>query len=469
MNLRITSILCLLLLALAPMKSKADAYALKEGEGITFYPVSTELKKTVKGYDCFYVPTAYKNGKSVTGAQYRFLPDANGLTPFSEIEGHAFVITSAFTENEDKKVERQNYLCFLIREDGKKLMLRIPYIVKNADNELTRAMSLWLGGEKYRITIPGCAIDQFVKIRKSFKNRWIVFDGTKSADKTMNELTNYINEEVPKDLFKHTDLFYCDSVAFADVKGYHFKQPIMFLKYQDKPLRLPAFDFRGLGESVYGSVFNMGDYFIEKSQLMAETMADENLYTPAIKSYIGKDVWYQHAGSTTFETYDHMIPWCTETESEYVLASNKRYHCKGMDICTYNDRYNSLVSLLFEDADKNTFQIGIGSLAYNNKRRSDKVFITDEEYKQLHADEIKAENERKAEERRKAAEKQLIKNVDKLKTGMTKDQVRKLLGTPDYVNSTQNAFTTLEQWVYGQDCYLYFSGDKLKTIDNYGK
>lgn len=469
MNLRLTLILYMLLFVLVPSKIKADTYALREGEGFTFYPVSSELKKTVKGYDCFYLPEAYKNGKSQTGAKFRFLPDENGLTPFKEIEGHAFVIVSAFTENEDKKVERQNYLCFLIREDGKKLMLRVPYIVKNADNELTRAMSLWLGGEKYRINIPGCAIDQFVKIRKTFRGKWIVYDGTKAADKTMNTLTQYINEETPKDLYKHTDLFYCDSVAFADVKGYHFKQPIMFVKYQNQPLKLPVFDFRGLGESVYGSVFNMGDYFIEKNQLMAETMANEELYTPAIKSYIGKDVWYQHSGSTTFETYDHMIPWCADTESEYVLVSNKRYRCKGMDICTYNDRYNSLVSLIFEDADKKEFQIGIGALSYNNKRRSEKVFITDEEYKQIHAEEIRAENERKAEERRKAAEKQLIKNVDKLKTGMSKDQVRKLLGNPDYVNSTQNAFTTLEQWVYGQDCYLYFSGDKLKTIDNYGK
>lgn len=52
------------------------------------------------------------------------------------------------------------------------------------------------------------------------------------------------------------------------------------------------------------------------------------------------------------------------------------------------------------------------------------------------------------------------------KIGMTKKEVIKNTnwGEPESVNTTETARTIYEQWVYGQNQYLYFRNGRLSTI-----
>lgn len=53
-----------------------------------------------------------------------------------------------------------------------------------------------------------------------------------------------------------------------------------------------------------------------------------------------------------------------------------------------------------------------------------------------------------------------------VKLGFTKSMCREAWGEPEEVNRSVSIGYTLEQWVYGLGCYLYFKGDKLVTIQN---
>lgn len=58
---------------------------------------------------------------------------------------------------------------------------------------------------------------------------------------------------------------------------------------------------------------------------------------------------------------------------------------------------------------------------------------------------------------------QLVKN-EKLKIGMTDEQVKFSWGKPDDINTTISVYGTSEQWVYNDQSYLYFEDGILTTI-----
>lgn len=53
-----------------------------------------------------------------------------------------------------------------------------------------------------------------------------------------------------------------------------------------------------------------------------------------------------------------------------------------------------------------------------------------------------------------------------VKIGFTKAMCEESWGSPSSINRTTTAYGTLEQWVYGIGCYLYFEGNKLTAIQN---
>lgn len=53
-----------------------------------------------------------------------------------------------------------------------------------------------------------------------------------------------------------------------------------------------------------------------------------------------------------------------------------------------------------------------------------------------------------------------------VKLGFTKAMCKEAWGTPEDINRTVSYNRTLEQWVYGIGCYLYFEGNKLILIQN---
>lgn len=166
----------------------ADSYVPKVGESFRFYPIAEHSKIQNNGFDCFYDPAlAIKNGKLKVKPANRFMADVNGFTPFSEIEGHTFVIKKTVKENEDKKVDKQNFLCYLSREDGKEILLRIPYVPKKTDNIFTQQMALVVSNTKtdiwgkkttsysYQISLPAYTISQFNDMKKEYSGKYIVY------------------------------------------------------------------------------------------------------------------------------------------------------------------------------------------------------------------------------------------------------------------------------------------------------
>lgn len=53
-----------------------------------------------------------------------------------------------------------------------------------------------------------------------------------------------------------------------------------------------------------------------------------------------------------------------------------------------------------------------------------------------------------------------------VRVGFTKAMCEESWGSPIHINRTTTAYGTLEQWVYGIGCYLYFEGNKLTGIQN---
>lgn len=386
-----------------------------------FFPASPAYKQMARGYDCFFDPErAFVDGHTDARAEYRFKADAQGLTPFAEIEGHTFVITTAMKENADKSVDRQNFLCFLEREDGVQLLLRIPFVRKPADNSLTRGMSLVLseknsfrkGPASCTINIPACPVSEFEAIKHSWDGKMFERNRSKDADETIMTLTRYLNGDMAETIYKSNTEMRCDSVAFTKVSGYAFMQPVAFCNIKGRKVQVPVYDFRGDGESFYGANFCISDYFKEKI-----------VVAPVV---VEKPV--------------EVAKPAEPTAAELRAAEKAR-------------------------------------------KAEEKARAAEEK-----ARKIAEEKARKEEERaRKAAEAEASPEAERLakltkqygaknaklimagqvQVGFTKDMVREVMGEPDYINAIQNVYTTLEQWVYGHEKYLYFQKDKLKTIEDF--
>lgn len=54
----------------------------------------------------------------------------------------------------------------------------------------------------------------------------------------------------------------------------------------------------------------------------------------------------------------------------------------------------------------------------------------------------------------------------KVKIGMTKAMCKESWGEPIDINKTIGNYGSIEQWIYGDGCYLYFKGNRLTDIQN---
>lgn len=390
------------LAVLSSALSWADSYCPKTGERFLFYPVSSVYKQVIKGYDCFYAPDAFDEGQTHTAREYRFRVDANGFTPYAEIEGHTFVIENAFKENAEKPVSQQNFICFLIRDDGERLLLRIPFVRKPTDNTLTRGMTLVLneknsfhkGPSLCLINIPACPVSQLDKLSEQLKGQTLSRQTDHEVDMTVSALVKYLNKDLGDEIVRSSSV-YCDSIVFADVKGYVFRQPIAFGKLKDRKIKLPVFDFRGNGESIYGSYFSINTVF--RAPVVEKPLLVENPPLP-----IQEDTIIQRPPIVE-DAPEETNLWVLDVKPKEVVAK---------------------------------------------KPVQEKTILA----------------EAKPEDEKKPAR---IIAEGKVRIGFTPAVCKEILGEPDYINTTQNMYTTLEQWVYGHDLYLYFQNGKLKSIEQF--
>ncbi len=473
------------LAALLPALSWADSYCPKKGEEFVFYPVSKVYKQVIKGFDCFYVPElAYKDGHTRPEREYRFKVDANGVTPYSEIEGHTFVLESALKENADKPVSQQNFLCFLIRDDGERLLLRIPFVRKSTDNTLTRGMSVILneknsfrtGPSLCLINIPACPVSQLEKLSGQMTGQTLSRQTGREVDMTVSTLVKYLNKDLGDEIVRSTSV-HCDSISFVDVKGYVFRQPLAFGTLNGKKIKLPVFDFRGNGESVYGSYFSINTVFrapVEIKPLVAENapksvLATETSEEPAeVKeensAIAANTTTKQNTAEEDASAYIiEEVPvetnlWVLDEKPKNVVAKEK-VEVKAVEIPTQP----IIVKKVSEP--KKVVAANTALPATPVEIKTPEITVKDGPDPEIQE---RLTKERLADlTKRFGAKNAKIIADGKVSIGFTQDMCKEALGEPDYINTTQNMFTTLEQWVYGHDLYLYFQKGKLQSIDEF--
>lgn len=486
---------------LMPAWSWADSYCPKKGEEFVFYPVSKVYKQVIKGYDCFYVPElAYKDGQTRPEREYRFRVDANGVTPYSEIEGHTFVLENALKENADKPVSQQNFLCFLVRDDGARLLLRIPFVRKSTDNTLTRGMTVILneknsfhsGPSLCLINIPACPVGQLAKLSERMTGQNLSRQTGREVDMTVSTLVKYLNKDLGDEIVRSSSV-YCDSISFIDVKGYVFRQPIAFGNLKGQKIKLPVFDFRGNGESVYGSYFSINTVFrapAENKPQLAENATKSVLATEPSEPVASKPVVEETPKPVTAE------PKPVKEERSTVVASTTKQNATEEDASAYIIEEVPVETNLWvlDEKPKNIVaekkvevkpvevpsQPVIVKKVSEPKKVEASNAITPAAPIEITSPEIKVKDgpdpeiqERLAKERladltkRFGAKDAKIIAAGKVSIGFTQEMCKEALGEPDYINTTQNMFTTLEQWVYGHDLYLYFQKGKLQSIDEF--
>lgn len=480
----------------------ADSYVPKVGQQFQFYPVAESSKLMNKGFDCFYDPTrAIKNGKIKIKPAYRFMVDANGVTPFSEIEGHTFEIKKTIKENEDKKVDKQNFLCYLSREDGKEILLRIPYVPKKTDNIFTQQMALVVANTKtdiwgkkttsysYQISLPVYPVLLYNGIKREYSGKYIVYhpfylspfdiDKKKAQDAittSFKNMTDCLNKEK---FIEYNKAIYCNDISFIGYKGLAFTQPVAECTWDNKNVYIPVFNFRAAGDLSSGPDFSMVVIFQEKESFIKQELEKRDKEIN-MHDYVNQDLRFQKSDYKDIARsyWDKLKASTIGTGTNYPLVENEVYHCYGVDLCSYNDGYSSSLSFLFEDKKGKKFEIGLVTITANNSNRYKPIFIRESEYQaEIRRREEEAESRRRGEEQRKAERLKRLTQLygasnaktimeGKVRVGFTKSMCREAWGNPDDINRTITSWGTHEQWVYGHESYLYFDGDKLTTIQN---
>lgn len=463
MNCRFIYLLLLVFMAACvPVLSWADTYCPKKGEEFVFYPVTKVYKQILRGYDCFYDPVkTYKNGQTKAVAANRFKPNAQGLTPFDEIEGHTFVVTSTVKENAELSVDKQNFLCFLRREDGAELLLRIPFVRKTIDNTLTRGMAMVLteknsfrkGSAVCIINIPACPIDQLQALTRQMEGQKLLRNKDREVDMTVSTLTQYLNgADITETLF-HSDDVFCESVSFMEVKGYLYQQPIATANLRGRKIKLPVFDFRGDGQSVYGSYFSINTVFrAPAAQKVNSVLAEVDEMEAGEEEII-----YEQKVDEVKVIQEEKI----ETEEQAAPRVAIRVG-KLAEVSSGESKVE--VTVAKPDVPE---KMEINAVPQPVVVKADPQPEVVENAVPLPVAE-KSEKEKLAElTKRFGAKNAALIAKGKVSKGFSKEMCKAALGEPDYINTTQNMFTTLEQWVYGVNLYLYFQKEKLQYIDEF--
>lgn len=494
--------------------SWADTYCPKKGEEFVFYPVTKVYKQILHGYDCFYDPVkTYKNGQTKAVAANRFKPNAQGLTPFTEIEGHTFVVTSTVKENAELSVDKQNFLCFLRREDGAELLLRIPFVRKTIDNTLTRGMAQVLteknsfrkGPAVCIINIPACPVDQLQTLTRQMEGQKLLRNKDREVDMTVSTLTQYLNgADITETLF-HSDDVFCESVSFMEVKGYLYQQPIASANLRGRKIKLPVFDFRGDGQSVYGSYFSINTVFrapaaqkvnsvlaevdeitVVEEEIIYEQKVDEEKViqeekieaeeqaAPRVAIRVGK-LAEVSSGESKVE-----VTVAKPDVPEMIVATNVKMSQPSRVVAESAKIEEKPVKL--DAPEKMEIKVAPQPVLVKSdpqpvvamadpqpsevKTMDPQPVVVEKADPQPTAE--KTEKERLAElTKRFGAKNAALIAKGKVSKGFSKEMCKAALGEPDYINTTQNMFTTLEQWVYGVNLYLYFQKEKLQYIDEF--
>lgn len=396
------------------------AYIPNKGSVVMFYPVSDEVRQMTEGYDfAYYTNDAYKNGKIINKPKFRFKKNENDVTPFEEIENHTFTILDYIVENKDsKRYEKKAFICFLKRDDGELLFIRIPYIAQPNDNIITKSFCV-----QYDINMPCCDVESYKYIQNSFVNQEIVnypeverpiSAENRVLDKKDKELfrnhTKYLGSELPEYFGKrYGTVMLCDDVSFLNIDGYVFKQPVCRFIIDNKKTTLPMFDLRGAGKSSYGTNYTILQFFTNKKQLLSEKMKE---LSEREFSIVGDTLFYAKEIDSKYSYgafSDAMYIKYRNSENTYKVKSNIPYKCIGIDLANQLSKYFPCpyLNAILIDPDGTEIQVPFRVLAFKEKYDYGEMFRI--------ASEEKARNETRIKEKEKE-QKELDEKIAKYST-----------------------------------------------------
>ena len=305
----------LLLIFIYSLVTSAQTRGLVIGEDVEFFPVNSVLKMKCQGFDCFYdLEKSYKNHKFNEKEKNRFAVDDNKLTPFSEIEGHSFHVEQTQKYSKDGKLKNEAYIAFLTRDDGAKLILRVPFQPNEKCNDITKGMVISFyneNGTKNRgISIPFIQSDSIRQIKgligkelvRNSKGKYYLgdsFNYRSNGRLTTGYVLELILENAKRLSENKGDMsgfFYngvhmtIDDIVYKNVSWYAFAQPFAKVKRNDSTFYLPLFDYYGNGPSTVITNYCLVDCFEDYAPLLEKFK--EGLPTVTKELVPNLDVFY---------------------------------------------------------------------------------------------------------------------------------------------------------------------------------
>lgn len=540
-KLFVVSFLCLLFAEII----NAQGYTPQVGDTILFYPLSQKAKTLAMGYDCFYDATkikkkerttlyddCYVNQTTVSNVSYKFKDDyrykcaENGLTPFSEIEGHTFRVSKMERYIHKNKKENEVFLLFLTRlNDSSEIILRIPFFEEESNSITNNLISRKLDTKITYINLPCIPVGYMEDILKKFKEKELYFRWQyKNSDynydifRTKEYRLKNIFKSINGIPFHASNLGICIDVKFVECDISPFAHPFMICTYKKSEnekviVNIPLTFIAGntsFFNSTKSSNFLFECFFTTKEKVLSNMFSTKNCIW-VVKKFSGEDVYYGEKERYNYdgEKYNAENNRRIIDGSLYVLKEGN-YKCLRFDI--YKKPWESEeIYAILEDSSKIQFRVPAtkiysGLEATNRKEHycldfQDYFMLTGEAYAIKEEKRLLALQKEKEEKERyalwvkkygviyatyinelsefdrekferlsskygKSNAKMMIEK--KVKLGWNTEMCKESWGYPDDINRTTGIWGTHEQWVYG-DIYcscLYFENGILTTIQN---
>lgn len=506
----------------ASLSTFSQGHVPKKNQIIKFSVPSEAIRKQVEGFDCFYTEIyAYNNGEYNFKKKYRFHQE-NGITPFSEIIGHKFEVRELkrIFEGDPKK---DAFLVFLFREDGPKVILRIPYNKKDKNsNILTTSMVTQVVGsyQTYTISIPFFCVDDHKRIVDNFCNKEIVYSHlTKEVRRDNDGKDEFARDSQGQEVLEYvwyscvpyplTDGFKAKAidVGYIDINDYAYQQEIIICEVNGKRFGIPLHQFYTEGPKNTKNNYSFENFFITIDNYKQTYFERENV-SDIVNKFTGKAVYYG-LGSLYDKTkeVDYGCENIRLSDNKSYTLTEGKYWCEGFDIFkrasakyTYECVFAILVDSIGTKFRVPAKGLTVGGYAYNYKTcpAFNEAFMLVHEadaYKaQLEQAELKEKQERDNLYKRLKStygvkyadylidlgENQIFRFESfskkwgkdtayqilegNVKIGWTKEMCRYSWGSPDHINRSTGKWGVHEQWVYEYDYTEYGGRFRMKFL-----
>lgn len=510
--------------------NNAQTRGLLRGEDVEFFPVNSALKVQCEGYDCFYdTNKSYKNHKFNEKEKNRFAVDDNKLTPFSEIEEHSFHVEQTQKYSKDGKAKNEAYIAFLTRDDGAKIILRVPFQPTDKCNDITKGMVISFYDvndvETRGVSIPFIQLDSLSQIKKRIgkelvrnsKGKYYLGDSFTymSNDKSTN---GYVLETIMKNtkrllenkgdisgIFFNGARITITDIVYKDVPQYTFEQPFAKVKCNSDTFYLPLFDYYGDGPSTVMTNYRLVDCFEDYVPLLEKFK--EGL--PLVTKDLVPDLEVYYGRRKIFKKGDEKVHYVSSDSKNYPYnLSEGTYKIEKIDFdCTIR---NLELGIYMRDSLNMLFVVPAKAPQNNSSEEYASTFY-DAFY--LKSDVVTLDSLAKEKEKAWLALEKAIKNMEEsdissiakrygakmgayyrklsmsdrntfreaaakwgaatakdivegyVRIGWNKAKCRMAWGEPRDINTSVGVWGRHEQWCY-YSSYLYFENGRLTSIQN---